>query len=399
MRAAYPLEAASRPRGEGDRAAVRGRFAARLGKPASAGARLGLALELAFCSTVTRYLISVLPRVRRELADLHARACAIPDETLRSLALDALAKRGNMEGAALFAVLAPRAHRATTVRALVAFQAAYNYLDALAEQPSADPPSNGRRLHEALLVAIEPATAHADYYAHHPQGEDGGYLIELVERCRSAFLTLPSHAKVSASAWAAAARIVTFQSFNLTREQGGHDELERWARAQTPPGSGLRWWQTAAAGGSSLAVHALIATAADAEASAIEVAAIEAAYAPWICALHSLLDSLVDIEEDRRAGQRNLLGYHDSPEQVAFALKVLALQAAATAHGLPDAPAHEAILAAMVAYYLSSPALATPAARSAGANVAGAVGPLVSPALSLFRARRLAARVRYGGYG
>ncbi len=38
--------------------------------------------------------------------------------------------------------------------------------------------------------------------------------------------------------------------------------LERWARAHTPPGTELRWWETAAAGGSSMCMYALIAAAA-----------------------------------------------------------------------------------------------------------------------------------------
>jgi tetraprenyl-beta-curcumene synthase len=358
-----------------------------------------LALGLVFCSTVARYLTSILPIVTRELAHWRRGARQIPDPVLRKLALQALSKRGNMEGAALFAVLAPRARRRETVRALVAFQTAYNYLDSLAEQPSADPLSNGRRLHGALLVALDPAAAHADYYAHHPQRRDGGYLCELVDTCRSAFLTLPSHRAVSGAAWAAAARIVAFQSLNLTREQGGHDELERWARYQTPRGCGLDWWQTAAAGGSSLAVHALIATAANPDMQTSHAAAIGGAYFPWICALHSLLDSLVDVDEDERAGQRNLLSYHSSPQQAAFAMKMLAQRATAAARGLPDAHRHVVILTAMVTYYLSSPEASTRDARATAGKVAAALGPLVAPALVLFKARRLAARLTHGAYG
>lgn len=366
--------------------------------PPSASARGDLPSGLAFCATVARYLTSILPRVTRELAHWRAGARRIPDPALRRLALQALSKRGNMEGAALFAVLAPRARRRETVRALVAFQTAYNYLDALAEQPSAEPASNGRRLHEALLVALDPTAAHADYYAHHPQSQDGGYLAELVDSCRSAFLTLPSHRAVSTAAWAAAARIVAFQSLNLTREQGGHDALERWARYQTPAGLGLDWWQTAAAGGSSLAVHALIATAANPDVQPSEAAAIEGAYFPWTCALHSLLDSLVDIDEDERAGQRNLLSYHASPQQAAFAMKMLAQRASAAARGLPDAPHHGVILTAMATYYLSSPEASMPGARATSAKVAATLGPLVPPALLLFKARRLAARLTHGAY-
>ena len=81
-----------------------------------------------------------------------------------------------------------------------------------------------------------------------------------------------------------------FQSLSL----GSNGELESWARRQTATDNGLEWWETAAAAGSSLGVHALIAAAASPMLDEQDVAAIEAAYFPWIGALHSLLDSLVD---------------------------------------------------------------------------------------------------------
>ena len=304
-----------------------------------------------------------------------------------------------MEGAALFAVLAPRDRRRETVRALVAFQTAYNYLDTLGEQPSADPVANGRQLHRALLVALDPTATHPDYYALHPQREDGGFLVALVDACRTALATLPALTTVAAGASAAAARIVTFQSLNLTERQGGYEALEHWARGQTPDRSGLHWWQTAGAGGSSLAVHALIAAAADPNVRQQDVEAIEGAYFPWICALHSLLDSLVDVAEDERAGQRNLLSYHASPEQAAFAMKFLAQRATDAASSLPDELRHRVILTAMAGYYLSSPGASTPYARAIAENVAAAVGPLLPQALVLFKVRRAVARVVHGGYG
>ena len=366
-------------------------------QPATRGRGADLALTSAFCATVARYLATVLPTVTRELAHWHRGAQRIVDPALRSLALQALSKRGNMEGAALFAVLAPRARRREAIRALVAFQTTYNYLDILAEQPSADPIANARRLHEALLVALDPSASHVDYYAHHPGREDGGYLPELVDACRSALQRLPSHEVVASTARTAGARIVAFQSLNLTRRQGGHDELERWTRAQGAGPSGLQWFQTAAAGGSSLAVHALIAAAANPALTARQVAEIEACYHPWICALHSLLDSLIDVQEDEQAGHCNLLSYHGSPRQSSFAMGILAQRAGAQARSLPAA--HEVILTAMVAYYLSSPQARAPDARQTVAAVTDAAGPLLSPALALFKIRRAAARVVHGAYG
>jgi tetraprenyl-beta-curcumene synthase len=355
-----------------------------------------LAARLALGATVARYLTRVLPFVRRDLAYWRERAREIPDPALRAHACASLSKRGNIEGAALFAVLVPASRRRETVRALVAFQTAYNYLDTLCEQPSADPVANGRQLHRALLVALDPAAGHPDYYALHPQREDGGFLAVLVDTCRTALATLPSHAAVAAGAVAAAERIVSFQSLNLTERQGGHDALERWARRETPHGSGLAWWQTAGAGGSSLAVHALIATAARPDVTGRDVDAIAAAYFPWICALHSLLDSLVDVAEDERAGQRNLLGYHASPQQATFAMRTLARRASEALAALPDERHHRVILTAMAGYYLSGPEAATPYAGPIAADVAAAVGPLLGPVLVLFKARRALARLAGG---
>lgn len=348
-----------------------------------------LATELALGSTVALYLASVLPVVRRELAHWRARAGEIPDPVLRRHATEGLAKRGNIEGAALFAVLAPRPRRSQAIRALVAYQTTYNYLDKLAEQPSADPIENGLQLHQALLVALDPAAAHPHYYAVNPQDEDGGFLVALVDASRKALATLPSLGTVTAAAATAAGRIVTFQSLNLSEPQGGHDELEQWARQLPPTPSDLQWWQTAAAGGSSLEVYALIAAAAHDDVPQRDVDAIEAVYFPSICALHSLLDSLVDVAEDELAGQRNLLSYHPSPEHAARAMSILAQRAADEARSLPDTLRHQVILTAMVGYYLSSAEASTPYAQPIAASVASAVGPLLATALRLFRARRV----------
>jgi tetraprenyl-beta-curcumene synthase len=354
--------------------------------PDDTHARGTLQGELVLGATVVRYLASIFPLVRRELAYWQAQAREIPDPMLRSDAIESLSKRGNLEGAALFAVLAPRSLRRETVRALVAFQTAYNYLDTLAEQTSSDPIANGRQLHQALLVALDPAARQPDYYTLHPQREDGGFLAAIVDTCRTALATLPSYAVASPVCSAAAARIVSFQSLNLTERQGGHEALERWARHQAPNGSGLDWWQAAAAEGSSLAVHALIATAANTDVRQRDVEAIDAAYFPWICALHSLLDSLVDVAEDERGGQRNLLSYHASTAQAAFGMEFLAQRATAACLHLPDE--HRVILNAMVGYYLSSPDASTPYARAIGGSVAGAVGPLLPTALHMFKVRR-----------
>jgi tetraprenyl-beta-curcumene synthase len=350
-------------------------------------------LELAgvFTGTVVRYLCLVLPQVHSELARWHTRAAQIPSLCLRQTAAQALCKRGNIEGAALFATLAPAVHRRGVVRALVAFQAAYNYLDALSELPSEDPVGNGDQLHQALLSALHPDAPHLDYYAHNPDCEDGGYLTAILEVCRDALAGLPSFAALAPAARAAAARIVDFQALNLSEPQGGHDALARWATEETPAGSGLSWWESAAAAGSSLAVHALIAAAADPDVDLGHARGLDGAYFPWIGALHSLLDSLVDRVEDRESDRRCLLDYYESPAGAAARLVALARRARDATERFPNAHAHRVIMTAMSSYYLSAPECDTAEGRAIAKRLTEVLGVPLKVAIPMFRARRLAA--------
>jgi hypothetical protein len=240
-----------------------------------------VALAVAFLDAALRYWLTVFPRASRGVSHWQRRAAQIPDPTLRRLGIDSLRERSNIEGAAAFAAFAPRTHRAAVVRALVAFQAAYNYADLLSEQPHENAIANGHRLHEALPAALQatpdPNASQLDYYALHPQRDDGGYLRELVATARAALSTLPSFPAVAGSARSAAERIVTFQSLNVGTEQGDHVALAEWAREHTPAGSELEWWEVAAAAGSSLGVHVLIAAAAEDRLHREEVAALDRA--------------------------------------------------------------------------------------------------------------------------
>lgn len=365
-----------------------------------------IALGWAFADAAARYWLSVFPIVRREIARLRQRAKEIPDPVLRNLALEALEKRGNMEGAAAFATLVPRARRRAVVQALVAFQAAYNYVDMLAEQACEDPVANGRRLHEALLGAVASGaeaegTEPVDYYEHHPQCEDGGYLEEMVGRCRDVLGTLPSYVTVEARVRQAVERIVACQSLSLGEQVVARQELQRWAAQETGPGAaqdtsierspggGLEWWEVAAAGGSSLAVFALIAAAASAKVDEAEIVAIESAYFPWIGALHSLLDSVVDEAEDIEIGQLSLVGCYSCAPDAAERMGSLAERAMKSARGLPGGTQHAVIVAGMAGYYLSALRRSENGVGSVRHEVSAAIGGLTRPVSLVFRARSL----------
>jgi tetraprenyl-beta-curcumene synthase len=344
-----------------------------------------------FVRAALRYWLGVYPHLAREMHYWKARASAISDPLLRQVALEAqLSKRGNIEGAAAFAVLVPRGRRALTVRMIVAWQAAYDYADLLAEQPCEDRSANARQLHLALLRALQPEVPHDDYYARFGRDEDGGYLREMVDTTRGAFTQMSNNRPVSGPLEAAITRIIAYQALN----QDDHSALARWASDETSPDTGLKWWETAAAGASSLAVLALLAAAADPQLSPDDIAAIERAYNPWISALHTLLDSLIDLREDAAAGQISLLSHYSSPEEVSARMQMLAERALSAARGLRQGALHALILAGMVSLYLTAPEASFPEAAPVSERVLAALGGAAMPSMMVLRVRRVAGRKR-----
>jgi tetraprenyl-beta-curcumene synthase len=344
-----------------------------------------------FAQAARRYWLSVFPQYRHELRHWQARAYAIENPALRHLALEAQhAKQRSLEGAVAFAAFVPRYTQRHVITALTAYQVIFDYLDTLTEQPNLDPISNGRQLNQALLHAIE-HQAPTECYALHEHDDDSGYLNTLIDTCKAALTRLPRYGPILAPLRRATERIVIYQSLNHGDANGSHDAFAQWARKETQPDTGLRWWETGAAAGSSLASLALISAMADTGLSRQDAHALEGAYHPWIGALHTLLDSLIDHHEDTvNHSQRSLIDYYSSPTETATRLEMIATQAVEHAKRLPHHHNHEVILAAMAGFYLSDPQAATPAARFAKKRVLATMGKLSGPTMLVMYARRSA---------
>ena len=355
--------------------------------------QLNLRWELARAFTLAagRYWLTVLPVARCELRRLRRRASEIPDFALRRRALDVYESDwASLEGVAAFAAFAGPDQRATVVRLLVRLQSIYQYTDSLMEQPNSDPAANARQLHTAILTALQPDRPHIDYYRHDTHGDDGGYLVELVDRCRALLAELPSYAVIAAAVLGQAERIVFYQShINLAGRQD-HPALARWAELEAPSKARQRWWEPAAATGSSLATLALLSAAADPNLTQRHARAVEALYWPWMGTLHTLLDSLIDRAEDAATGQQNLLDHYSSAEEMGERMELLAVDAARRAGEV--GVEHRLILAGMASLYLSDPNAWLPYARDTTERVLRALGGLARPAMLVLRARRFAHR-------
>ncbi len=356
-------------------------------------ARLEMRAGAALVTMNARYWSTVHPRVRRQLRRWQSRARLIPDPALRALATSKLeGERFNTEVAATLATLAPRRWRAHTIEAIVALQVIYDYLDGLSEQPAPDPLDSSRSLFAAFgdALALVPG-APVDYYRSHPHREDGGYLQALVATCQGAFAGLPRAAAVAPVAREAVLRCGEGQSRTHAAASLGAEQLEDWATARAR-GTELSWWEyTAGATASILAAHALIAVAADVRTTAAQARDLDRAYF-HMCALSTLLDSLIDHSRDVAEGSHSFISYYPSESAKAEGVAAAAARAAAGAAELPRGPHHRMTAAGVAAYYLSAPEAGSPPASAVKARVVAELRPLITPTLAVFALWRLAKR-------
>jgi tetraprenyl-beta-curcumene synthase len=345
-----------------------------------------------FATAARRYWLGVFPAAHSAQRRLLARAEAIPDPLLRADALASHRVKGsNSEGLAALAVIAPAGQRPRLARSLVAYQLMLDYLDGVSERPSDDPLANGLCMHLAFEVALDPDADHADYYAHAPEQEDGGYLHELIETCRAPLRGLPSFE---------AAREALLRQARLCRESQALNhaagfvavdrDLDEWAAqiaAEADLEPGFEWWELiAAAAASSLCVGALLALAATPGASEADARQVEAAYFPWASGLNALLDSLVDLDEDPEGASH--LRRYESEEHAAERLVALAAGARRRVAELPEGHLHEAILTAMGTLYLIHQEAWQPDREPISLAVYGALGPLALPSIAAHLLRR-----------
>jgi tetraprenyl-beta-curcumene synthase len=354
-------------------------------------ARAGLALVLANA----RYWTTVAPKVRAELTRWRARAMEIEDPDLRTLALHNLQGEGfASEVAATLATLTPRRHRATVVRAVVALEVMYDYLDGLTEQPVPDPITNGRLLFKAFTDALDPsADLQDDYYRHCPSQADGGYLRELAATVKDALACLPATKALTPARLHAASRCAEAEVLTHAAAFTDTSHVERWAR-DAANGSGLEWREYLAGALSSvLAVHALIALAGDKRTTVEHAAPIDAVYLA-LGALSTMLDSVVDYEQDAENGTLAYIRHYNDMSIVGDRMVDIAQAAAQRAYDAPRSVHHLMTLAGVAAYYTSAPSATSELAWPVTSRIQSELQPLITPTLAVMRTWRLMKRVR-----
>lgn len=338
-----------------------------------------------------RFWGSVAPLARAELSRWRELAGEIGDRELRELALAKLAAEAfNAEVAATLATLAPGRRRAPVVKAIVALEVLFDYLDGRTEALFYASRSEALRESRRLLQSLQALVS-----GESPElaAADSAYVDALVRSAHEHASALPGFAAVKPALLDAAARCEEAQLHLHAGVAMGDEQLRVWAR-QACVGSGLDWREYVGGCASSvLAMHALIAAAARANVSAAQARELDATYLA-IGAVITTLDSLVDDARDRGAGEASYIRLYDGRREIQERLLGAIDEALARSGRARDGAHHAMTLAGAAAYYTTHPGAADPQNRATSAAVRRRLAPTIWPALAVLGGWRAAKSLR-----
>ncbi len=243
-----------------------------------------------------RFFAVILPLAKTALERLERLAARIPDDALREKALSSLrGKAYHITGACILATFLPSGAREHYIEIVAPLEAIYDFLDTLCDRDPQPGEQASRRLHLALFDAMDPQRPMHEYFLYGPAGDDGDYLQALVRRVRHALRRLSEHERLTPLFQTAAQLYTDTQTFKHLPVDRRERACIEWAAAE--PHADLSWWELAAAAGSQFHVYGpLYAAFCDRFDLAQQT---YDAYFPDFAAVHVLLDSFIDQQEDR----------------------------------------------------------------------------------------------------
>lgn len=316
--------------------------------------------QLKVVATLVR---EVIPAVDRELDSFRRQLEDFENVKLADLALSSLTyKRFHALGGSVFAISAHEARKDQVLKLIVTFQTISDYLDNLCDRAGVLDEKAFRQLHLSMLDAVSLSGPSHDYYKYFPCSGDGGYLNRLVEKCCMCISELPGYRKVQNHIAHLTELYCDLQAHKHKELHAREESLILWARPYLEEFPELKWWEFAAATGSTLCTFALFSFSSYPKAQE-ELERIINAYFPWICSFHILLDYLIDIEEDEKGGDLNFVSCYQGLDERKEGLKRIFKRCLDFVPGLSDPSFHLAVLNGLLALYFSDPKANHPSVR------------------------------------
>ena len=300
----------------------------------------------------------ILPGVREELNAWREAAARIPDAELRTQAMASIATKAfHCQGGSIYAA-ANLANKAQMIRLIVAFQTISDYLDNLCDRSTSMDAEDFRRLHQSMLDAVNPEVTPADYYAYRSEKDDGGYLLRLVNTCRSCIAELPSYSLVQKEIDGLVALYCDLQVYKHIHRGLRENALLGWWELHKQDYPHIMWNEFAAATGSTLGVFMLFLAASDPHLDQHRIEQVRKAYFPYVCGLHILLDYLIDQEEDLEGGDLNFCAYYGGRQETVERIEMIVQNARSAVMKLDSPRFHRLIIEGLLGLYLSDPKVA-----------------------------------------
>ena len=301
-----------------------------------------------------RFLVNVVPLARSALRRLETLAERIPDPELRSQAQFGLrAKAYHVAGACILATLLPSGAREHYVEIVAPLEAIYDFLDGLCDRHPLTEPQAFRQLHLSLEDALDPSRPLHEYYLYGPPGDDGDYLTSLVRRVRRAVARLGDYELLVPYFTEAAQLYADTQTYKHLPPGERERACMEWHRAKGAFFGDLSWWEFGAAAGSQFQVYGPLYAAFCSDFERLR--GTYDAYFPAFSAIHVLLDSFIDQQEDRDHAELNWIACYEHFETLLDRMRVLAERARAGFSTLGMPRAHTFALRVMSLFYLTHP--------------------------------------------
>ncbi len=306
---------------------------------------------------LARFLLRVVPIAARTLAKVRAQAERIPDAELRREALASVdGKAFHVAGASILATFLPPAAARHYIEIVTPLETIYDYLDNLCDRHPGVRPDAYPVLHLAIADALDPGAPLRDYYAKGPAGDDGGYLRSLVTQTQHALEGAPHLYELRPYFADAAAFYADLQTFKHLPRGERERACVAWYERNRDRFRTLDWHEFACAAGSNMHVFAALYTAWIDRPDAI--GQTYDAYFPFVSAIHILLDSFIDQDEDAEHDDLNFARVYGNIGAMRDRFAFMTSQARDRLDAVPDSARHRFVLDVMTLFYLSHPKVA-----------------------------------------
>ena len=306
---------------------------------------------------LVRFLLRTVPLAAATLETIRLQAERIPDARLRAEALASVdGKAFHVAGACILATFLPQARARHYIEIATPLETIYDYLDNLCDRHPDVAPQAYPVLHRAVADALDPKAPQRDYYASGPAGNDGGYLQSLVAQTQQALATVPNVEHLRSYFADAASFYAELQTYKHLPHGDRELACVAWYERNRARFGALDWHEFACAAGSNMHVFAALYTAFTGRPEAI--GATYDAYFPFVSAIHILLDSFIDQDEDAEHDDLNFARVYGSSKAMRERFAFMSIEAKDRLSAIPESGRHLFVLDVMTLFYLSHPKVA-----------------------------------------